>query len=170
MGPLGGKWRPLVGKVGEWYVENWHLQGCSLHLCRLRTDGLAPASKYWIYRSHTGVMRPVSRCSCVTTWPKPLSPTPRLSRGMKMRRPKTSSGCRGMFHPRGDYWKVTYVDHVRCMVGTLCGSNIEMVWRVDQVFPYRVYIDSNHRDSWIWVTACLRQSSCSNLMISTWLM
>jgi hypothetical protein len=40
-GPLGGKWRPLVGKVGEWYVESQHLQGCSPHLCRLRTDALA---------------------------------------------------------------------------------------------------------------------------------
>jgi hypothetical protein len=40
--PLGGKWRPPVRKVGEWYVESWHLQDCSLCLCRLRTDGLAP--------------------------------------------------------------------------------------------------------------------------------
>jgi hypothetical protein len=39
--PLGGKWRPLVGKVREWYVESWHLQGCSPHLCQLMTDGLA---------------------------------------------------------------------------------------------------------------------------------
>jgi hypothetical protein len=45
-GPLGGKWRPLVGKVGEWYMENRHLQDCIPRLCRLRTDGLAPASKY----------------------------------------------------------------------------------------------------------------------------
>jgi hypothetical protein len=29
VGPLGGKWRQLVGKVGEWYVESRHLQGCS---------------------------------------------------------------------------------------------------------------------------------------------
>jgi hypothetical protein len=42
VGPLVEKWRPLVGKVGEWYVESWHLQGCSPRICRLRTDGLAP--------------------------------------------------------------------------------------------------------------------------------
>jgi hypothetical protein len=79
--PLGGKWGPLVGKVGEWYVESWHLQGCSPRLCRLRTDGLAPKSgMYW---SHAGVMGPVSWCSCVTTWLKPLSPTPRLLWGRK---------------------------------------------------------------------------------------
>jgi hypothetical protein len=45
-GALRGKWRQLAGNVGEWYVASWHLQGCSPHLCRLRTDGLAPASKY----------------------------------------------------------------------------------------------------------------------------
>jgi hypothetical protein len=31
--------------------------------------------------------------------------------------------------------------------------------RVDQVFPCKVYIDSNHCDSSIWVTTCLWQSS-----------
>jgi hypothetical protein len=45
-GGLWGKWRQLVGKVGEWYVTSQHLQGCSPHLCRLRTDRLAPVSKY----------------------------------------------------------------------------------------------------------------------------
>jgi hypothetical protein len=40
--PVGGKGRPSVGKVGEWYMESWHLQDCSPHLCQLMTDGLAP--------------------------------------------------------------------------------------------------------------------------------
>jgi hypothetical protein len=31
--------------------------------------------------------------------------------------------------------------------GALCKSSVKSVWRVDQIFPYRVYIDSNHRDS-----------------------
>jgi hypothetical protein len=47
-------------KVGEWYVESWHLQDCNICLCRLRTDGLAPASKYWTYRSHVGNMSLIS--------------------------------------------------------------------------------------------------------------
>jgi hypothetical protein len=52
VGPLGGKGRQLVGKVREWYVESRHVQGCSPRLCRLRTDGLVPASMnvpiaYW---------------------------------------------------------------------------------------------------------------------------
>jgi hypothetical protein len=62
--PLGGKWRPSVGKVREWHVKRWHLQGYSPCLCRLRTDGLAPVSKYWTYRSHTGVMGPISLVVC----------------------------------------------------------------------------------------------------------
>jgi hypothetical protein len=37
---------PLGGKVGESDVEIWHLQGCSPRMCRLRTNGLAPVSKY----------------------------------------------------------------------------------------------------------------------------
>jgi hypothetical protein len=45
-GPLGGKWRSPVGKDGERDVESRHLQDCSPRLCRLRTDGLAPANKY----------------------------------------------------------------------------------------------------------------------------
>jgi hypothetical protein len=45
-GALRGKWRQLVGKVGEWYMASWHLQGYIPHLCRLRTDGLAPTSNY----------------------------------------------------------------------------------------------------------------------------
>jgi hypothetical protein len=47
-----------------------------------------------------------------------------------------------------DSWKVaTYWDRP------------QKTCRVGQIFPYRVYIDSNHRDSRIWVTACLWQSS-----------
>jgi hypothetical protein len=46
VGALGGMGRPSVGKVGEWYVENRHLQGCNPRLCQLRTDEFAPASKY----------------------------------------------------------------------------------------------------------------------------
>jgi hypothetical protein len=53
-GALWEKWRQLVGKVEEWYMISRHLQSCSPRLCRLRIDGLAPVSKYWMYWSHTG--------------------------------------------------------------------------------------------------------------------
>jgi hypothetical protein len=75
--PLGGKWRQLVGKVGEWYVVRRHLEGCSPRLCRLSTDGLAPASKYWTYRSHASVYGPSKPSSWSPTgaW---LTPTTSL--------------------------------------------------------------------------------------------
>jgi hypothetical protein len=60
VGPVGEKGRPSVGKVEEWYVKSRRLQGCSPHLCWLRTDGLAPMSKYWTYRSHASDMGLVS--------------------------------------------------------------------------------------------------------------
>jgi hypothetical protein len=69
---LGGKWRPSVGKVGEWFVKSRHLQGYSLRLYRLRTDGLAPASKYRTYRAHVGVYGPSkpSSLSWIEAWLK----------------------------------------------------------------------------------------------------
>jgi hypothetical protein len=64
-GSIGGKWRLLVGKVGEWCVESRHLEGYSPHLCRLRTVVLAPMSKYWTYQLHIGGdMGPVSLVAC----------------------------------------------------------------------------------------------------------
>jgi hypothetical protein len=63
-GALRGKWRQVIGKVREWYAASRHLQGCSPRLCWLSTDGLAPASKYWTYRSHAGDMGPVSLVTC----------------------------------------------------------------------------------------------------------
>jgi hypothetical protein len=44
-----------------------HLQGCSPCLCRLRTDRLATASKYWTYRSHDSVYGPSKSSSLPST-------------------------------------------------------------------------------------------------------
>jgi hypothetical protein len=41
-------------------MKSWHLQDCSCHIRRLRTDGLALMSKYWAYWSHAAVMGPVN--------------------------------------------------------------------------------------------------------------
>jgi hypothetical protein len=53
--------------------------------------------------------------------------------------------------------------HIRGLpIGSVCRAYMD--WRgkrtchVGRVFPCRVYIDSNHRDSQIWVTGCLWQS------------
>jgi hypothetical protein len=41
-----------------------------------------------------------------------------------------------------------YADHVRYIWSwTICGLSVGSVWRVGWVFPYRVYIDLNRRDS-----------------------
>jgi hypothetical protein len=62
LGLVGRTW--LNWRPDGWYVASRHLQGHSPCLCWLRTDGLAPASKYWTYRSHTGDMGPVSLVAC----------------------------------------------------------------------------------------------------------
>jgi hypothetical protein len=53
----GDSW---LGRSGSGYMASRHLQDCSPRLCRLRTVPLAPASKYWTYRSHADDMGPVS--------------------------------------------------------------------------------------------------------------
>jgi hypothetical protein len=41
-----------------------------------------------------------------------------------------------------------YVDHVRYVWScAICRLSLGSVWHIGRVFPYRVYIDSNHRDS-----------------------
>jgi hypothetical protein len=119
-----------------------HLQGYSPLLCQLRTDVLAPVSKYWMYRSHAGDMGPVSWSSCVTIGSKPLSLTPGLPHGRKNEATqddgwaslslvvKSSSRCRGIFRLRGRQWKVvtygncpqeTYTGYVWTRVGSVRG-------------------------------------------------
>jgi hypothetical protein len=38
------------------------------------------------------------------------------------------------------------------------------MWRINRVFPYRVYIDSNRRDSQIWVPLVYDSHYVDNLM------
>jgi hypothetical protein len=113
-GQLGGPVEHLEGKCGESVVGILRFLCGSPRLCRLRTERLVPVSKYRTYQSHAGDIGPVSWCSCVITWLKPLSPTIRLSWGMGNEVTqddgwvslssvvKTSPGCRGLFHHRGD--------------------------------------------------------------------
>jgi hypothetical protein len=48
------------GKDGESVVAILMFLCGSSRLCRLRTEGLIPVSKYLMYRSHAGDMGPVS--------------------------------------------------------------------------------------------------------------
>jgi hypothetical protein len=46
---------------------------------------------------------------------------------------------------------------------TICKSSMKNVWRVDQIFPCRVYIDSNRRDSRISVPLICGSQHVDNL-------
>jgi hypothetical protein len=156
-------------------MSSRHLQGCSRRLSRLRTDGLAPASKYWMYRSYVGVYRPnkpSSRLS-IDVWLSLLLHWLAWERNRVRTRGSVSQ--RAVDYVGSPFsWEqwlcptmstthegLVYVDHVRYVWSwTICGLSVESVWHVGLVSPCRVYIDSNHRDSRIWVTACLWQSSC----------
>jgi hypothetical protein len=163
--PLGGKWRQLVGKVREWYVASRHLQGCIPRLRRLRTDGLAPWACIERIDGMLVFMDPVS---LVVYYQQRVALPPLLqwlawernwerTHGSVSRRAMDSVGSSGSVH-RCWWWYegLLYVDHVIYVWSwTIHGLSVGSVWHVGWIFPYRVYIDSNHRDSQIWVTTCL---------------
>jgi hypothetical protein len=59
-GLISGSVEPSEGKAGESAVAIPRFSMWYPRLCRLRTEGLVPMSKYWMYRSHAGDMGPVS--------------------------------------------------------------------------------------------------------------
>jgi hypothetical protein len=59
-GQLGGPVEHLEGKGGESAMAIPRFLCGSPRLCRLRTEGSVPVSKYRTYRSHAGDMGPVS--------------------------------------------------------------------------------------------------------------
>jgi hypothetical protein len=152
-GPLGGKCTTVDWESQGVVLASQHLQGCSPRLCRLRTDGLAPVSKYWMYRSHAGDMSPVNLVTCHQQM---LGFVPTASRLAQERNWVWTNGlvsrC-AMDYTGSPFSQEQYV-----------GWGEKRTCRVYQVFRCRVYIDSNRRDSWIWVTACSWQSSRRNLM------
>jgi hypothetical protein len=170
VGPFGRKSRPSVEKVGEWYVESWYLQGYSPCLCRLRTDGLAPTSKYWTYRSYADVICPVNLAACHRqklglslllhwlAWRETgYGPADRSASVLWIMSGSLflcSSGIRPNLS--ASYKKLICVDHMRYIWSRVIhGPSVESVWRVDQVFSCKIYIDLNRHDSQIWVTVCL---------------
>jgi hypothetical protein len=170
---MGG---PSVGKVGEWCVKSQHLQGCIPRLCRLRTDRLTPVSKYWTYRSHVGDICPVSLVACC--WYM----FGFLHYFIGCLRKETEYGPED--RSAGVLWIMSGVLFLRSSdFVQLCWSLVKgyLLWgpparsvrqvyvdwrakrtcRVGRVFFCRVYIDSNHSDSRIWVTAYSCESSRS---------
>jgi hypothetical protein len=59
-GHLGVTVEHSEGKSGESVVAISRFLCGSPQLCRLRTEGLVPMSKYWTYRSHAGDIGPIS--------------------------------------------------------------------------------------------------------------
>jgi hypothetical protein len=175
-GATRGKGRQLVGKVGEWVCGKPAPSRLYPRLCQLRTVRLAPMSKYWTYRSHAGDIGPVILVTCgwwmfgflhcFIGWlgrETGYRPTDRpagvlriVSGALFLGSSDSVQLCRRLVkgcHIRGlSAWSLcrAYVDW--------CGKR---TCHVGRVFPCRVYIDSNRRNSRIWVTACLWHSSHS---------
>jgi hypothetical protein len=173
---LGGKWRPLLEKVRERYVESRHLQGCIPHLCQLRIDGLAAVSKYWTYRSHVSDMGPVSLIACHQQRVALLPLLQWLARERNWVRTRGSVSHRVVDYVGSSFSREQWLcpplllTSWKVAMHWLC--EIRMIWDHTRtkrgmcvacwsVFPCRVYIDSNQHNSRIWVTACSWQSSCS---------
>jgi hypothetical protein len=179
-GHLGGPVEHLEGNGGESVVAILRFLCGSPRLCRLRTEGLIPVSKYWTYRSHAGVYGS-SKPSSLSSIKDDFTPTvsmaalgEKLSTHLRIGQPACCELCREPFF-LGAVALFIVVDDIMkgCHVCGLSTGSIHgayMDWRekhtcrVDRVFPCRVYIDSNHRDSRIWVTACSWIPSCSNLL------
>jgi hypothetical protein len=160
-------------------VQNRCLQGCSPRLCRLRTDGLTPVSKYWTYQSHTGDMCPV--CLVAGCQQKfVFSPLPHWL--LWERNWVRTCGL-------DDCWAMDCVGSPSSHGWWICTNLLMTSWKVamrwpreicmvqDHMqtehgirvvcwsgFPCRVYIDSNRRDSRIWVSLFYGSHHVDNLM------
>jgi hypothetical protein len=147
---------------------SWGFLFGSPRLCRLRTEGLVPMSKYWTYRSLASNMSPVSLVaycrqmfglSALLQWllgeklrwvPRATQPGWEVESGALFLRSSEFvqlcwvgvKGCRVRGPPVGNVHRM-YVD---CRGKHTC--------RVGRVFPSRAYNDLNHHDSRIWVIAC----------------
>jgi hypothetical protein len=159
-----------MGRSGSGYVASRHLQGCSPRLCWLRTVRLAPMSKYWTYRSHAGDIGPVNLVACCwwvfgflycfISWlarETGYGPVDRSAdvMGIVSGALFLSSSDSVQLYRRlmeGCHVQGPLAGSVRWAYVDWCGKR---TCRVGRVFPCRVYIDSNRRDSRIWVTACL---------------
>jgi hypothetical protein len=157
--PLGESGGSLIGKGEESDVESRLFQGCSSHLCQLRTDGLASVSKCWTYWSHTRDMRPVNRCSLFVNRCLALAYYFNGCVGRETRAGPTghSAGLRGGVGSTFSREQLVFIQFYWVSVK---GCHIrKLAWKayVSCVsgFPCKVYIDLNYPDSRIWVTTWL---------------
>jgi hypothetical protein len=61
--------------------------------------------------------------------------------------PRVLSGVWACFVLVGTSERLTTWTMLDVLSGTIRGSSVKSVWCVDRIFPCRVYIDSNRRDS-----------------------
>jgi hypothetical protein len=179
-GYLGGSVEHSKGKGRESVVSIPRFICGRPHLCRLRTEGLVPVSKYWTYRSHIDVYGP-SKPNSLPSSEGGFTPTASMAAlGEKL---GTDSWidqsaccglCRKLFFSGAVALSIAVDDFVKgfhvcgLLAGSVRGAYVDWhrkrTCRVDQVFPCRVYIDSDRRDSRIWVTAFSWLPSSSNLL------
>jgi hypothetical protein len=168
-GPLGESGGSSVVKDRVSDMQSCHFQGCIPHMCWLRTDRLAPMSKYWTYWSHAEDMRPVSWCSIFInrrlTWAYCLNDCEgrEIEWGSMVRQcvmdwdeSPFSWEQYDPFKFIGSVWKVAICRLCEIRMGK-CHTRTEHGMFVARWsgFCYRVYIDLNRRDSRIWVTVYL---------------
>jgi hypothetical protein len=156
----------LVWKAGESDVESRDLQGGSPHLCHLRIDRLAPASKYWTYWSHARDMAPVNQCSLSSIdvgfsrllqwmfreiiWERPVD------RSTNVLCIRTGDLSLESSESVQIYWVSVKCYHVRGLsIRSVSGLTWEVCVPCVSNFSYKMCIDSNCHDSRIYVTACL---------------
>jgi hypothetical protein len=170
----------LEGKGGKSVVSILRFLCGSPYLCRLRTEGLVPVSKYWTYRSHAGVYGPNKPSSLpsteggftptasMTVLGEKLGTNLRIDQLMccGLRQEPLFSGAVALSIIVDDFTKGCHVQVLptRSVRRAYVDWHRKRTCRVDRIFPCRVYIDSNCRDSWIWVTACSWLPSSSNLL------
>jgi hypothetical protein len=176
---LGGPVEHSEGKGGESVMSILRLLCGSPCLCRLRIEWLVPVSKFWTYRSHASDMSPVS----LVAWCQQMFGFLNYFIGWLRR----ETGYGPIDRSAGVLWIVSGAfflessDSIQLCQWLIKGCDVRgppsgsvhrayMDWcgkrtyRVGRVFLCRVYIDSNHRDSRIWVIACSWLSSSSNLL------
>jgi hypothetical protein len=115
-------------------VVSRHLQGCSPCLCRLRTDGLAPVSKYWTYRSHAGDMCLIS---LVVSCQQKLDFSSLLHWLLWKRSWVRTRGSVGQRD--GDY-----VGSPSSQVQWICSNLLTTVWNVAICGPREIHMIVNH--------------------------
>jgi hypothetical protein len=158
---LRRKWRQLVGKVGEWYVANWHLQGGRPRLCWLRNVGLAPHKQVLnvpIACRWYGPDKPSSRMS-IEAWLFPTAPWAVVGKKLGIDPRIDQSSCCGLC------WEPFFSSAVDLFKSVDDHTKGCYVWTAWDMYGHRPYAD------WAW-KACdmlvrFFPAGCTSIRITT---